>query len=300
MSAVKMHVDEVDSNEDLVRRLLRAQFPHWADLSIAPPLKTGTDNAIFRLGRDLSVRLPRRDSAVRQVHKEQEWLPRLAPGLPLRVPVPVAVGAPGEGYPYPWAIHPWFEGEAVTFASLPDPEYAARSLAHFTTALQALDAEGAPRTATGGTVRGAPLARLDEQVRDCLEQLGTLVDAPRVTAAWERALAAPVHARPPAWVHGDLAPGNLIARDGELVAVIDFGSLCVGDPACELLICWNLFRGDSRAAFREAAEVSDARWARGKGWALYWSLIAWPYYLETNRPIVELAEHVLREVLASE
>ncbi len=297
MTTSKMHENEVHTDEALVRRLLRAQFPEWADLPIAPPLKTGTSNAIFRLGDDLSVRLPRIDWAVKQVSKEQTWLPRLAPQLPLGVPVPIAVGVPGDGYPFPWSVCQWFEGRAVTYDGLADPVRAAQSLAAFTVALQSADATGGPTPTPPGSIRGAPLATLDEQVRQCVDQLGDLIDRDVVLAAWDASLDAPVHDGRPVWIHGDLSPGNLIERDGELVAVIDYGCMAVGDPASDLLIGWNLFRGASRTAYREAAGVDDATWLRGRGWALYGAMIALPYYLHTNPPIVELSWHMLREVL---
>jgi len=297
MAAPKMHENEVHTDEALVRRLLHAQFPRWADRSIAPPLVTGTDNAIFRLGEDMSVRLPRIDWAVGQIGKEATWLPRLDPHVPLRVPLPLAVGVPGEGYPYPWAVHPWFEGQAVTWGGLADPVRAAESLAGFTLALQDIDATGGPIPGASGSDRGAPLATLDERIRSCVEQLGGLIDRDRVLAVWDASLDAQVHDGPPVWVHGDLAPGNLIERRGEIDAVIDFGSLNVGDPACDLLPAWNLFRGESREVFRSATRADDAAWRRGRGWGLSFALTALPYYLDTNPGIVETSWHVLREIL---
>lgn len=296
MTAPRMHEDEVPTDEGLVRRLLRAQFPAWADLPIAPPLKVGTDNAIFRLGADMSVRLPRIDPEG-QVGKVDAWLPRLGPHLPLRTPEPLAAGEPGEGFPFPWTVHSWLAGRTVSYERLADPVRAAESLAAFLVALQAVDSTGGPTPGASGSDRGAALATRDERVRVCVDQLGDLIDRRRVLAAWEAALAAPEYEDPPVWVHGDLSPGNLIERDGEIDGVIDFGCMAIGDPACDLIVARNLLRGESRSVFRRATGVDEATWLRGAGWGLSVALIALPYYLETNPAIVASSWSVLHEVL---
>jgi len=292
-----MHENEVDTDEDLVRRLLRAQFPQWADLPIAPPLKTGTDNAIFRLGRDKSVRLPRREGAGPQIAKEDRCLPQLAPHMPLVIPVPLATGEPGEGYPFRWSIQPWLEGREVVFEQLADPLDAARTIAGFLTALQAADASAGPAPYDSGTDRGCPLADRDSRVRECAEQLGDLIDRERVIALWEASLHAPIYDGPSVWVHGDVSPGNLIEHDGVITGAIDWALMGVGDPACDLLVAWNLFRGESRDEFRRAIGVDDATWLRGRGWGISQAMIALPYYLHTNPPIVEQSWHILSQIM---
>jgi len=144
MSAGKMHVDEVDVDVALVGRLLAAQFPQWADLPIEPVHSAGTDNAIYRVGSDMAVRLPRIEGATGQVDKEHQWLPRLAPLLPLAIPVPLAKGTPGEGYPWHWSVYGWLAGENATIERIVDPGQAARDLAQFIAALQRIDPTGGP------------------------------------------------------------------------------------------------------------------------------------------------------------
>ncbi len=297
MSANKMHADEVDTDVDLVRRLLTAQFPRWAGLPIEPVASTGTDNAIYRLGDDMSVRLPRRQGATGQVEKERRWLPVLAPHLPLAVPVPLATGAPGEGYPWHWCVSPWLEGHDATAEHLRDLSEAATDLAAFLKALQRIDTTGAPRPGRHNFFRGVPLAVRDDQIRQAIPAWDGLMDLDAVTAAWEAALAAPVWDGPSIWIHGDLFSGNMVAARGRLSAVIDFGCLGVGDPAVDLLVAWILFSGESRAVFRAALGVDDATWARGRGWALM-GLGALPYYRDTNPAIVARARHTISEVLA--
>ncbi len=298
MTTGDMHPDEAHTDAALVRRLLAAQFPQWAGLPIEHVRSAGTDNAIYRLGEDMAVRLPRRPASVAQVEKEHEWLPKLAPHLPLAIPIPLAKGDPGEGYAWNWAVHTWLQGQEAIPDRLADLSQAAVDLAGFATALQAVDAAGGPVPGRHNFGRGVPLSARDEFTRARIPECADLVDAAAVAAAWEADLNAPSWDRPPVWVHGDLAPGNLLALDGRLSAVIDFGGLGVGDPAVELIAAWSLFEGASRQAFREALAVDDATWARGRGWALSIALVALPYYRHTNPVIVETSLRTIARVLA--
>ena len=292
-----MHADEIDTDVALVGRLLAEQFPHWAGLPIAPVASAGTDNALYRLGDALAVRLPRIHWAVGQVDKEATWLPRLAPALPLAVPTVLAHGAPGAGYPYPWAVYRWLGGANAAEAPPADMSQAALDLAHFLLALQRLDTTGGPAALDHG-LRGAPLAGRDAATRQAIAALGDTMDAAAATAVWEEALRAREWNRPPVWFHGDLLPGNLLVADGRLSAVIDWNGLGVGDPACDLVIAWALFAGESRAAFRAALGVDDATWARGRGHALSQALIFIPYYRHTNPLGVAYHRRTLAAVLA--
>ncbi len=293
----KMHADEVETDESLVGRLLAAQFPRWASLSIEPLHSAGTDNAIYRLGDDMAVRLPRIHGATGQVDKEHRWLPRLAPLLPLAIPVPIAKGTPGEGYPWHWSVYRWLEGENATIELIADPRQAARELAQFIYALQRIDTTGGP-LAVDHNLRGVPLATRDASTREAIAALRGMIDADAATTAWEAALQAPEWGRAPVWFHGDLLPGNLLFEQGRLSAVIDFGCLGMGDPACDLMVAWGLFSGESRDAFRAALPVDDATWARGRGHALSQALIFVPYYLDTNPVGIANARHMIDEVLA--
>lgn len=289
----KMHADEVETDASLVRRLLKGQFPQWADLPIKRIESAGTDNAIYRLGDDMAVRLPRIHWAIEQVDKEHRWLPRIAPLLPLAIPDPLAKGAPGEGYPWDWSIQRWLEGENATVEAPADLCQAATGLAKFIIALQRIDPTGGPPAG-----RGVPLVLRDAAMRAAIAEVRGLLDADAVTAAWEAALEAPEWDRPPVWVHGDLLPGNLLVERGRLSAVIDFGGLGVGDPACDLMSAWSLFSGESREVFRAALGVDNATWVRGRGHALSQAIIFIPYYLDTNPAGVRIARRVVDEVLA--
>lgn len=297
MAVRKMHVDEVETNEDLVRRMLVAQFPQWADLAITPVPSAGTDNALYRLGEDMTVRLPRITWAVGQVEKEQQWLPKLAPHLPLAIPVPLGMGTPVEGYPWNWSVYRWFDGTTITMDLLADPHKAVVTLAQFIAALQQIDTTDGPPAGPHNFGRGIPLEHRDLSTRDAINSLHGIVDTDAVTDVWEASLQVPAWDRPPVWVHGDLQAGNLLAIDGQLSAVIDFGGLGVGDPAVDLIVAWNLLSSDTRAIFRDALPVDEATWLRGRGWALSIALIALPYYLNTNPHLVSMSRRSIEEIL---
>ena len=291
--AGRMHEDEIETDETLVRRLLAAQFPQWEGLPIEALPAGGTDNAIYRLGDELSVRLPRRrGSATGWFDREFEWLPKLAPLLPLPVPTPVARGVAGEGYPHEWAVFNWLDGEDAASAPLDLPR-AAVDLAELLVALRRLDPTVGPLPAG----RGGPLRPRDEATRAGIVALADAIDATAVTAVWDVALAAPEWDNPPVWIHGDLDARNLLVRDGQITGVVDWGSVCVGDPACDVKVAWAVLDAETRPIFRELLTIDDATWARGRGWALSQALIALPYYLHTYPVVVQEARRWLAEAL---
>ncbi len=293
----QMHAHEMYTDADLVRRLLGAQMPQWADLPIWPVESAGTDNAIYRLGDSMAVRMPRIDWAVPAVAKEQRWLPYLAPQLPLPIAEPLAQGQPGAGYPWPWAIYRWLPGTSASAGVISDLEQAALDLARFIRALWRIDTQGAPH-ASAHALRGAALITRDAATRAAISALDGMIDTSAATAVWETALAAAEWQRAPVWFHGDVLPGNLLVDHGRLSAVIDFSGMGVGDPACDLMIAWALFSDASRAVFRTALAVDAATWMRARGHALSQALIFIPYYLHTNPVGVARARQQLAAVLA--
>lgn len=289
-----MHDDELAVGEDLVRRLLSEQLPHLAHLPLRRFASTGTVNAIVRLGDGLYVRLPRVPAWADDLAKELAWLPRLAPALPLRVPEPVAVGAPTDEFPHPWAVFRWLPGAPYAVGSV-DEVVAARRLAGFVTALRGV---AVPAGAPPGGRR--PLAELDEATRDALERSRHLLDTDRALAAWDCALAAPVFdpvVAPRVWLHGDLLPPNVLVDTGRIAAVLDFGSLGVGDPAADTIAAWTMFTRLGRTAYREALGVDDATWERARGYALTQAALIVPYYEHTNPDFSAMARRTVDMVL---
>ena len=264
-------MDKADITPAVAARLVATQFPEWADLPVVPVALDGWDNTTFRLGDQLAVRLPSAQAYVAQVEKEHRWLPILARRLPLPIPEPVAIGAPGGGFPRPWSIYRWIGGDDATVDRIADLSVFAADLARFLAALYAIDPSGGPPPGAHNFFRGGPVDTYDAQLRGSIRLLADQIDAEAATEVWEAALA---HRwdQPPVWMHGDVTASNLLVADGELRAVIDFGCCAVGDPACDLVMAWTLFDGENRAAFRSELPFDDATWARGRGWALWKAL----------------------------
>lgn len=287
-----MHADEVEVDDALVRSLLRAQAPQWADLPLQRVATEGTDHAVLRLGDDLSVRLPKTGWAVGQGEREQRWLPRLAPHLGVEVPVPVLLGEPQEGFPHPWYVAPWLAGDHPRSGSPGVVE----ELAALTVRLQAVDATGAPGPQPGE--RGGPLRALDPSVRASAEQLRGETDVDALLAAWQAGVEAPPWQGPPVWLHGDLMEGNLLVRGGRLAAVLDWGSVKAGDPAVDAVAAWTLFGPRDRAALLAALPWMDgAGRLRARAWAVCAAVRALPYYRDTNADIVARSWRVVDAVL---
>ena len=294
-----MHEDEQPTSVGLVRRLVAAQHPRWVHLPVRPVDSAGTVHALYRLGDDLVVRLPRVDGAAREQVVDRDWVPRLAPYLPLAVPEQVAVGEPDDGYPFSWSVCRWIDG------SNPGPGLplhdAAGDLGRFVAALSGIRGQdGPPADGSMAAGRGRHPRGSDEFIRRSITGAGTRIDRFAATRAWAAACSAPAYDGDPVWVHGDLLPGNLLARDGRVTAVIDWGAFGSGDPAVDLLPAWSLLDAATRPAYREIVGADDATWLRGRGWGLYVALSAIPYYWRTNPPFVALALRMLRELLAGD
>ncbi|MGW1319524.1 aminoglycoside phosphotransferase family protein [Streptomyces sp. NPDC002426] len=286
-----MHANETKTDTALVRRLLAAQFPAWADLPVEPVRSSGTVNAIYRLGTDLTVRLPRVEGGSRDVATEHRWLPHLAPHLPHAIPAPLAQGVPGEGYPWSWSVCRWLDGTNPP-AGEGGPELAS-NIAEFVLALRHVDTTGGPPA-----FRSEPLATRDTATRGALDTLHGVIDTGAAADAWSAALRAPAPEGPAVWVHGDLQPGNvLVTDDGRLSAVIDFGCMGLADPAVDLIPAWYLLRADARPTFRTRVGADPATWERARGWALSIALMELSYYRTSNPVMAGTARRVIGEVV---
>ncbi|MFF7048619.1 aminoglycoside phosphotransferase family protein [Streptomyces griseorubiginosus] len=297
-SPTKMHADELDIDTELVRGLITDQFPRWGELPVSRVESAGTDNAMFRLGDDMVVRLPRLPGGGHQVELEHRWLPLLASRLPLAVPEPLAKGEPGRGYGLPWGVYRWLDGDNAYDSPLTELTDAAVELGRFLTALRAVDATGGP-----ASYRPGPLHLFDDGTRQAIQDLGAagLLNVDRATALADEAGRLPGWDGAPVWLHADLLPGNLLTVDGRLTAVIDFGCLGVGEPTADTLPAWTVFTGESRRLFREAAEFDDATWERGRAWALCWGVGAVHYYRGGKNPVLaEVGQRAIDEALAGD
>lgn len=286
----------VQIDDKLVRRLVANQFPQWAQLPIRPVARSGWDNRTFHLGEEMLVRLPSAEVYSLQVEKEQRWLPKLAPMLPLAIPVPLAMGQPGEGYPWQWSVYRWLKGDSAATASIANLNSFARSLAQFLLALHRVETKDGPLPGLHSFQRGGNLSHYDGEVRQALALLSGKIDTQAAEELWEAALATSWD-KPPVWVHGDISAGNLLVRDSALSAVIDFGQLAVGDPACDLAIAWTLFQGESRDGFRKTLNLDAGTWTRGRAWTLWKALIIAAGIVGSNAVEGERCWRIIDEVL---
>jgi aminoglycoside phosphotransferase (APT) family kinase protein len=285
-------VGSLDIDVDLVCRLVAAQFPEWSHLTIAPVTAGGWDHRTFRLGHHMTVRLPSAEAYAAQVEKEQQWLPRLAPLLPLAIPTPLARGRPSNEFPWHWSIYRWIAGETASIANISNMTDFAVQLGRFLNRLQQVDTWGGPRPGPHNFYRGGWLGVYDQETRQAISDLDGQIDRVWATRVWEAALAAPSN-DPAVWIHGDVEPTNLLVNEGQLSAVIDFGLCGVGDPACDLVMAWTFFSGKGRDTFRANLLADDGTWLRARGWALWKGLIQ----LAETSPVNSAKRQAARQVV---
>lgn len=285
---------EVAVDTALVRHLLRSQHPDLAALPLRP-IGSGWDNVMFRLGRQLCIRMPRRALGAQLIVMEARWVPLLAGRLPLPVPVPQRWGEPDERYPWPWTVCTYVPGRPVGAAGLVGPagRQAADDLAAFLGALHVPAPAGAPTNA----MRGVPLQRRADAVDRALGALpGQL--AHLIERAWAEAVDCPAHSGPPRWLHGDLHNQNILARQGRITGVIDFGDLSAGDPSTDLAVAWLVLDAAGRSRLRRHLPLDDDAWQRALGWAAYFGLM----FAEHSRSAPQhasMGRRILGEVAAS-
>jgi aminoglycoside phosphotransferase (APT) family kinase protein len=284
-------------DDTLVRRLVAAQFPRWADLPVRPVARGGWDHRSFHLGEQMIVRLPSAADYALQVEKEHCWLPRLAPLLPLPIPAPLALGEPQDGYPWSWSIYRWLEGDTAAPERIADLCDFATDLARFLVALQRIDPTEGPAPGPHNFHRGGPLTTYDAQTRQAIAALKGRIDVDAATDVWEAALASTWHGSP-VWIHGDVSAGNLLVQAGRLSSVIDFGLLGVGDPACDLSIAWTLFEGESREVLHATLALDAGTWTRARGWTLWKALIVEAGLTDANAAEAAQARRIIDDVLA--
>jgi aminoglycoside phosphotransferase (APT) family kinase protein len=291
-------VKKADITSGLVSRLVASQFPQWAGLPVRRVDVDGWDNATFRLGEHMSVRLPSSQAYVEQVDKEHRWLPILASQLPLPIPEPLAKGKPDCGFPRPWSVYRWIDGQTAEVGGVADLPGFAADLADFLAALYKVDPSDGPLPGTHNFFRGGSPAYYDADTRAALAALHGHIDTGLAAEVWEAALAARWDG-PPVWFHGDAQPGNLLLdSSGRLSAVIDFGTSGIGDPACDTTIAWTFLSGESQRVFKERLPADEATWTRGRGWAIWKAMIVLVRELDTNPDDAKLTKNVIDKILA--
>ena len=287
----RLHDGEIKVTESQIRALLADQHPHLAKLALHPVASAGTVNWIWRLGSELYVRLPRLAEWADSLKRELEILPKIAPKISLRIPGPVAVGAPGYGYRFPWAVYRWIEGSIYREEAVADERQAGLDLANFVGELRGLDLRGVSRAGR------SPLRELDAVTRAAIDACEDLIDAPRARDVWIASLRSEPWDGEPAWIHCDLLRPNLLISGGRLCAVLDFGSAGLGDPAADLIAAWSVFNEPGRQAFREALGGDGETWKRARGYALHQAALIVPYYARSHPEFAASAVRTIEQVL---
>lgn len=297
---IKMHENELHIDEKLVYGLIENQCPQWATLPLNPVVSSGTDNALFKLGDEYVVRLPRVEWSPgdigKNINKEWEWLPKIANLLNVPISAPLFKGEPDDNYPWPWTITKWNEGNNPNFEEKNEYASLARDLASFLNELHKIELVNGPISR-----RGIPLKTktLDEETRKALSELEGEIDIQSTILLWDHLSNIPYWSKTPLWVHGDFLPGNILIQNYSLNAVIDFSDVGMGDPACDLVIAWSLLNANSRKIFKENLDhIDENTWERGRGWALSIAVIMLPYYKNSNPVLAKLARRIIAQILS--
>lgn len=283
----------IDAN--LVKTLIKEQYPNFSDLKIVEVENSGNDNRTFHLGDSMLVRLPSGKEYASQIEKEMYWLPKLSPYISLDIPLPLFKGNPTKEYPFNWGIYKWIEGETLTYKNTLNLDLLAIDLAKFLKELQSIDATLGPKAGKHNFYRGGSLNIYDNETRIALKNLKNIFDTNSLENIWKKCLKSK-YTNKPVWIHGDIAVGNLLIKDGRLSAVIDFGILGTGDPACDYVMAWTFFSNKSREIFKSHLNCDEETFERAKGWALWKALIS--YDIENpNSVISKWAANCINQIL---
>ena len=296
MSEQLLHAGERHIDAPLVQALLREQCPQWMHLRLRRLDCSGTDNVIYRLGEELLIRLPRTEEAALRMSKEHKWLPMIGDRLPLRIPVPLFMGKASGRFPAPWSVSPWFSGQTADMSAV-DEVKTAGQLAELLAAMRRLPIGDDLLPGPHNFFRGVALSERDGEVQAALAQLAPLMDVSAASQAWQALRDATPWRHSPVLIHGDLLPANILTSAGQITAVLDFGGMGAGDPACDLIPAWSVLSAAGRAHFRQLIEYDRDAWLRGQGWALSIGLVALPYYRRTLPGFAALAERMIDEVM---
>lgn len=263
-------MNEINITTDLAAKLIAEQFPEFAHLNIQSVTQQGHDNRTYRLGNDMLIRLPTEESYALKVPKEQELLPKLAPFLSISIPAPIKMGVPSHNYPYPFSIYKWLEGTSINLLKLDTDilEHLAFDLAKFLKELQSIYNIEGPSPGQHNWWRGSHVSVYDEGAREQISQLSGIIHAQHAVDLWEKACKTRWE-NPPVWIHGDFAVGNMLIDNNQLSAIIDFGGMAKGDPACDFVIAWTFLSGKSREIFIREMAFDEDTWLRARAWTLW-------------------------------
>lgn len=276
---------------EIVKRLIEEQFPEWKELEIRPVEKSGHDNRTFHLGEKMTVRLPSGEGYVPQVKKELRWLPILQKEIDIKITAPIKEGSPSELYPFPWSINNYIEGENASYENIQDLKAFAKDLAKFLKDLQKINTMEGPIAGPHNFYRGGSLKVYNKETEEAVKRLRDVLPVDKLKMIWEKALKSNSQ-HDGVWIHGDIAQGNLLVKEGKLCGVIDFGIMGVGDESCDYAMAWTFFEEDSRAEFLKGIDNDTIE--RAKGWALWKALIT---YNDNKEEVRDNARKTIKEIL---
>ena len=281
----------------LARNLIAGQFPEYAHLPITSVEKQGHDNRTYRLGNDMLIRMPTAESYALKVPKEQALLPQLAPHLTVHIPVPIQMGVPSKEYPYLFSLYKWLEGKSLNLLVLDESslEQLAFDLGKFLKELQSIKSVDGPPPGQHNWWRGDHPSVYDKGTREQIAKLSSLIEEDKALNLWERACKTKWN-NLPVWIHGDFAVGNILLKEGRLSAIIDFGGMGLGDPACDLVIAWTFLKGKARHIFIKEMQLDEETWLRAKAWALWKATFELCQVKDQNIPEREVQKRIIKEV----
>lgn len=282
----------------IASKVIKEQFPEFADLDIRSVKIQGHDNRTFRLGPSMSIRMPTKESYALKVPKEQEILPKLKSHLTTAIPTPIKMGNSSSYYPFNFSIYKWLDGESANSLKINDEslESIALELAQFLKELHDIDSSDGPSPGLHNWYRGEHISVYDHQTRAQIAELKDIIDSDKALTLWQNAMRTKWQ-KPPVWIHGDFASGNILIKDGRLVGVIDFGGVGIGDPACDLVIVWTFLKGKAREIFKQKLDLDSDTWLRAKAWALWKATHELCQIKNMNDSSVLVHQHVISDVL---
>lgn len=283
----------VKITKEVVEKLIKDQFPKWAYLDIKPVEKSGHDNRTFHLGDEMTIRLPSGEDYVAQIEKEIQWLPKLKPFITLQISSPIAKGKPNSEYPFPWSINKYIEGETATYDKIHDLNKFAVDLGLFLKELHKIDTTDGPIAGKHNFYRGGDLKIYNSETEVALENLKDILPIEELHYIWIQAISSKWE-NENVWIHGDIAPGNLLVKNGALCGVIDFGIMAVGDPSCDYAMAWTFFDKNIRKAFFNTLECDENTINRARGWALWKALIT---YFDKNIEVANNARFTIQSII---
>jgi aminoglycoside phosphotransferase (APT) family kinase protein len=291
-------MEKFDITPELARKLIVVQFPEYAHLPIKSVEKQGCDNHTYRLGNDMLIRMPTEESYALKVPKEQILLPQLASHLTINIPVPIKMGAASQDYPYPFSIYKWLEGTSINLLVLDENclEKLAFDLAKFLKELQSIDNVDGPAPGQHNWWRGDHVSVYDKGAREQMSELSSIIDRNKAIQLWDKACKTRWN-KSPVWIHGDFAIGNILLKDSKLFAIIDFGGMGLGDPACDLVIAWTLLKNKSRDIFIQAMSLDEDTWLRAKAWVLWKATFELCQITDRNSPEASVHKRIIEDVL---